>query len=66
MLTANTVISGSTTVGENAWLAPGTLLNNSIEVGDDCFTGIGTVVTKDAPGGKIVVGAPAKILRDRY
>lgn len=66
MLTANTVISGSTTVGENAWLAPGTLLNNSITVGDDAYTGIGAVATKSIPEGKVVVGMPAKVLRDRY
>lgn len=65
MLTAGVVISGSTTVGENAWLAPGTLLNNSIEVGNNAFTGIGTVATKDIPEGKVVVGAPARILKDR-
>ncbi len=65
MLTANTVISGSTTVGENVWLAPGTLLNNSIVVGDNSYTGIGAVATKDIPAGKVVVGMPAKVLRDR-
>lgn len=65
MLTAGVVISGSTTVGENTWLAPGTLLNNSIEVGNNAFTGIGTVATKDIPEGKVVVGVPARILRDR-
>ncbi len=65
MLTANTVISGSTTVGENAWLAPGSLLNNAIKVGDNAFFGIGAVATKDIPAGKVVVGMPAKVLRDR-
>ena len=66
MLTAGVVISGSTTVGENAWLAPGTLLNNSIEVGRDAYTGIGAVATKDIPEGKVVVGLPARELRNRF
>lgn len=65
MLTAGTVISGSVTVGEHAWLAPGTLLNNGIQVGDWAFTGIGCVATKDVPDGKVVVGIPARVLRDR-
>ena len=65
ILTANTVISGSTVVGENVWLAPGSLLNNAITVGDNAFLGIGTVATKDVPEGKVVVGMPAKVLRDR-
>lgn len=66
MVTAGVVISGSTTVGENVWLAPGTLLNNSIDVGDNAFTGIGTVATKDIPEGKVVVGTPARVLKDRF
>lgn len=66
ILTANSVISGSTTVGENAWLAPGSLLNNAITVGKDAFLGLGAVATKNVPENKVVVGMPAKPLRDRY
>lgn len=65
MLTANTVISGSTTIGENVWTAPGSLLNNSITIGDNAFLGLGAVATKNVAAGKIVVGMPAKELRDR-
>ncbi len=65
ILTANAVISGSTTVGENVWLAPGSILNNSIHVGDNAFLGLGAVATKDVPAGKVVIGMPAKVLRDR-
>lgn len=66
ILTANSVISGSTTVGENVWLAPGSILNNSITVGKDAFLGLGAVATKDVSENKVVVGMPAKPLRDRY
>lgn len=66
MLTANTVISGSTVVGENAWLAPGSLLNNGIIVGKDAFLGLGAVATKNVPENNVVVGMPAKTLRNRY
>ena len=65
MLTANTVISGSTTVGRNVWTAPGTLLNDQIEVGDNSFLGLGTVATKSLPGDKIIAGVPARVLRER-
>lgn len=65
MLTACVEISGSTTVGKNAWLAPGTAVREGIELGDDIYTGIGTVITKSQPAGKVVVGVPAKVLRDR-
>lgn len=66
LLTANSVISGSATIGENAWLAPGSLVNNGITVGKDAFFGLGAVATKDVPENKVVVGMPAKPLRDRY
>jgi UDP-3-O-[3-hydroxymyristoyl] glucosamine N-acyltransferase len=66
LLTANSVISGSTTIGENAWLAPGSLVNNAITVGKDAFLGLGAVATKDVPENQVVVGIPATPLRDRY
>ena len=66
ILTANTVISGSTTIGENVWLAPGSLISNSVNVGKDAFLGIGAVAIKDVPENMVVAGVPAKTLRERY
>lgn len=65
MLTASTVISGSVTVGEGAWFGPGSLVKNGIEVGENAFFGIGAVATKSVPANKVMVGVPAKVLRDR-
>lgn len=65
MLTACVEISGSTIVGRNAWLAPGTSVREGIELGDDIYTGIGTAITKSQPAGKVIVGVPGKVLRDR-
>jgi len=64
-ITAGVVISGSTTVEEDAWLAPGSILNNSITVGKNAYFGLGTVATKNVPQNKVVIGVPAKVLRDR-
>lgn len=66
MLTACAEVSGSVTLGEDVWLAPGTTVNNSVELGDGVYTGLGAAVTKSQPAGKVVVGVPARILRDRY
>ena len=44
--------------GDGAILCPG------IEVGEEAFVGAGAVVTKDVPPGKLVVGNPARVLRD--
>jgi UDP-3-O-[3-hydroxymyristoyl] glucosamine N-acyltransferase LpxD len=64
MITACVEISGSTTVEEDVWIGPGCSLNNLITVGKGSFLGIGTVVTKDVPAGKVVAGVPARVLRD--
>ena len=45
-------------IGGHAVILPG------IVVGEDAVVAAGAVVTKDVPPGKIVVGSPAKILRD--
>ena len=35
-----------------------------IEVGEEAFVGAGAVVIADVPPGKLVVGVPARVLRD--
>ena len=35
-----------------------------IEIGEESFIGAGAIVTKDTPAGKVVVGTPARVLRD--
>ena len=51
-------IRRSARVGGGAVLCPG------IEIGEEAFVGAGAVVTKDVPPRKLVVGSPARILRD--
>ncbi len=65
VIACGTSIAGSTTVGSNVWLAPGSVLNNSISVGDHGMVGLGGVAVKDVPGRKVVFGVPAKVLGDR-
>jgi len=45
-------------IGGAAILCPG------IEIGEEAFVGAGAVVTKDVPAGAVVVGNPAKKIRD--
>lgn len=45
-------------IGVGAVILPG------VELGDDCLVAAGSIVTKDVPAKKIVLGAPAKVFRD--
>jgi acetyltransferase-like isoleucine patch superfamily enzyme len=45
-------------VGGGATLCPG------VEIGEEAFVGAGAVVTKDVPPRAVVVGSPARVLRE--
>ena len=52
------VIRRFATIGEGACLLPG------IEIGRNAVVGSGAVVTKDVPAGAVVMGAPARVVRE--
>ena len=52
------------TIRRGARVGGGAILCPGIEVGEEAFVGAGAVVTKDVPAGKVVVGSPARVLRD--
>src|SRR3954466_16051510 len=51
-------IRRSARVGGGAVICPG------VEIGEEAFVGAGAVVTMDVPPRKLVVGSPARVLRD--
>jgi len=51
-------IRRSARVGGGAVLCPG------VEIGEEAFVGAGAVVTRDVPARKVVVGSPARVIRD--
>jgi acetyltransferase-like isoleucine patch superfamily enzyme len=52
------------TIRRGARIGGGAILCPGIEVGADAFVGAGAVVTKDVPPRVIVVGSPARVLRE--
>ena len=52
------------TIRRGARVGGGAILCPGIEVGEEAFVGAGAVVTKDVPARKVVVGNPARVLRD--
>jgi acetyltransferase-like isoleucine patch superfamily enzyme len=52
------------TIRRGARVGGGAIILPGIEIGEEAFVGAGAVVTKDVPPRKLVVGSPAKVLRD--
>jgi acetyltransferase-like isoleucine patch superfamily enzyme len=52
------------TIRRSARVGGGAILCPAVEIGAEAFVGAGAVVTKDVPPGKVVVGSPARVLRD--
>jgi UDP-2-acetamido-3-amino-2,3-dideoxy-glucuronate N-acetyltransferase len=55
---AGVTVKRGARIGANVTVLPGKT------IGPDALVAAGSVVTKDVPGGKIVVGSPAKVWRD--
>lgn len=52
------------TIRRGARVGGGAILCPGIEIGEEAFVGAGAVVTKDVPPRVVVVGSPARVLRD--
>src|ERR671917_1305284 len=50
--------------GDGAHTGVNTNLIAPVTVGEDAYTGAGSVVNKDVPAGKLAVGAPARAIRE--
>jgi acetyltransferase-like isoleucine patch superfamily enzyme len=52
------------TIRRGARVGGGAVLCPGVEIGEEAFVGAGAVVTKDVPPRKLVVGSPARVIRD--
>ena len=58
------VLMKGPTIRRGARVGGGAVLLPGVEVGEEAFIGAGAVVTKNVPPRKLVVGSPARVLRD--
>ena len=52
------------TIRRGARVGGGAVLCPAVEIGEEAFVGAGAVVTKDVPPRAVVVGSPARVLRE--
>lgn len=52
-----------TEIGDNVKIGSDTMLVAPVKIGDGVVSGAGSVITKDVPPNKLVVGAPARAIR---
>jgi UDP-2-acetamido-3-amino-2,3-dideoxy-glucuronate N-acetyltransferase len=52
------------TIGNEVKIGGSCVLLPNVKIGNNAFVGAGSVVTKDVPPGKAVVGNPARIIGD--
>ena len=53
-----------TTLGDGAFTGVNTTLIAPVAVGEDAYTGAGSVINKDVPPGRLAVGSPARAIRE--
>jgi len=59
------LIKGAT-IRRGARVGGGVVLCPGVEIGEEAFIAAGAVVTRDAPAGKVLMGVPARVVRDVY
>jgi acetyltransferase-like isoleucine patch superfamily enzyme len=52
------------TIRRGARIGGGAILCPAVEIGEEAFVGAGAVVVRDVPAGVVVVGNPARVLRE--
>jgi len=52
------------TIGNNVWIATGSIILPGVTIGDNAIIGAGSVVTKDIPANMIAYGSPCRVIRE--
>ena len=54
--------SGKVTIGNNVSFGQNVMILKGVTIGDNCFIGAGSIVTRDIPANSVAVGAPCKVV----
>ena len=58
------IISERITVGRNVWIGANVTVLPGVTIGDDAVVAACSVVTRNVPPGKLVMGSPARVVKD--
>lgn len=64
LIIANSMIAGSAIIEDNVWIAPSTSVINGGLIKSNAMTGLGAVVLHSVEENSLVVGVPAKKIKD--
>ncbi len=56
--------SSQVRIGDHVWIGVNSTILKGVTIGDGAVVGANSVVTRDVPAGSLVVGAPARVVRD--
>ena len=59
------LVGGSSSLGEDVYMAPGAIIIDQATIGKNTLVGMGAVVTKSVESDKIVAGVPARVIKER-
>lgn len=57
-------VSGGVHIGQGCYLGTNSAVRDGVTIGNHCLIGMGSVVLKDVPENNVVIGNPAKFLRN--
>jgi len=64
-IAAGTKFGGGVVVGEKVWIGLSATIMNKVRIGDYALVGVGANVIRDVSPGDVVIGNPAKVLKNR-
>ena len=60
------VTRGDVNIGADVWIGAGAFIGSGVTIGDGAVIGARSVVTRDVPAYAVVLGAPARVVRQRF
>jgi len=63
-LAGGVCVSGCVHVGASTYVGAGASIHDNVKIGERCLIGMGSVVLRDVPDNTVVVGNPARFLRN--